>query len=222
MTSKHLNHALFLMALSVCLGFVFVCGASTVLAQTATNSSSAGTFDKRPLQNFYDKLINWRENEHNDIHHPFEYSFEATVGKDGKLTFDPANPTKFTGKPETEKIIKTGFAALSSSGMLKLLGVLQNQKLKFVASQDGTRFQFNAEMQQATEAKARSLRSALMVAIEAGKIVNDGDEEKEALELLNMTQVEATGNAVVIKAQMPNALAETLYQKYKNKAGAKK
>ncbi len=177
-------------------------------------------YNKKPLYEFRDKLVEWREAGQNNFYQQFQYSLAGTIDKEGKLAVE-GTPT-FNGDPKMREIIKTAVGSFSDSGMFKLLKDLQSKAVKITFMQDGNQFNVRLETMQETDRKAFGLASTLNLIIEGGKILNSGADDKDTFDLLNMAKVRSEGNLVVIDTVVPNQFAEALYQKYKKDLEEKK
>ena len=195
------------------------------------NPLPEGVYNKTPLYDFRDKLVEWREVGKNDLFQPFQYSLNGTIDKEGKLVVS-GNPT-FNGDPKMQEIIKLAMASFSDSGMLKLLTDLQSKAVKITFAQDGNQFLVRLETAQGTEKEARSLYNGINGAIELGKMFvargADGEpdpankqKELTTLELIKMAQLKREGNIIIIDTMVPNKFAEDMYQTYKKDLEEKK
>ncbi|HEV7642350.1 MAG TPA: hypothetical protein VGO50_00285 [Pyrinomonadaceae bacterium] len=210
-------------------------GNTNAVAQNTNKTPAAplpeGSYNKVPLYDFRDKLVEWREASQNNFYQQFQYSIAGTIDKEGKLTVD--GKPNFVGDPKMEEIIKLAVASFSDSGMMKLLNDLQSKAVKITFAQDGNQFLVRLETAQGTEKEAKSLYSGLNVALEIGKtlVKNGADEEADpvnkqkeltTLELMKMAQLKREGNIIIIDTMVPNKFAEDMYQTYKKDLEEKK
>jgi hypothetical protein len=211
-------------------------GNTNAVAQNANkppvNPLAEDAYNKAPLYDFRDKLVEWREISQNNFYQVFQYSLAGTIDKDGKLAVDEKS-IAFAGDPKMQEIIKLAVASFSDSGMLKLLKDLQSKAVKITMAQDGNQFVVRLETAQGTEKDARSLYNAINVAIEIGKITVARGADQEAdpvnkqkelatLELIKMAQLKREGNIIIIDTMVPNKFAEDMYQTYKKDLEEKK
>jgi hypothetical protein len=216
---------------ALCLSAMLLGSVFMATAQTPEQVNSDGVYNKMPLVDFRNELVEWRKNPKNDIYSPFQYTLEGTLGADGKLIVEKA-PT-FSGPAEIQQIVKLAVASFSDSGMLKLLKDLKSKKVKLTFAQDGNQFFFRLETEQDTEKEARNIFNGINAVIEIGKIfVARGIEEETdpvnkpkeqgTLELLKLMQLKKEGNIIVIDAAVPNKIAEDMYQAHKKDLEEKK
>ena len=196
------------------------------------NPLPEGAYNKKPLYDFRDKLVEWREISQNNFYQQFQYSVAGTIDKEGKLAIDEKS-IAFAGDPKMQEIIKLAVASFSDSGMMKLLKDLQSKAVKITFTQDGNQFNVRLETAQGTEKEARSLYSGLNVALEIGKAAvkygadsepDPANKQKEmtTLELMKMAQLKREGNIIIIDTTVPNKFAEDMYQTYKKDLEEKK
>jgi hypothetical protein len=184
-----------------------------------------GAFNKRPLKDFRDKLVVWREGGGVNIYQQFAYSLSGNIDKNtGKLTVKgvPA----FTGDPKMQEVVKAAFSAISDSGILRYLNGLGSNSVLVNFTQDGSQFNVGIESNVGSEAKARSVSSGLKVLIQAGIAKNQANVDEDAankrqandlstLELLKKLQVTNDGDKLLLNISAPNDFAESLYNSFK-------
>jgi len=198
---------------------------------TPKNPLAEDAYNKKPLYDFRDKLVEWREAGQNNFYGQFQYSLAGTIDKDGKLVVE--GTPAFNGDPKMQEIIKTAVASFSDSGMLKLLKDLQSKSVKITFVQDGNQFNVKLESEQDSDKNARSLYNTINLALEVGKIwvARGVDEEQDpknkqkeqtTLDLLKMAQLRREGNVIIIDTAVPNKFAEDMYQTYKKDLEEKK
>jgi len=189
-------------------------------------------YNKKPLYDFRNKLVDWRETGQNNLYQPFQYALAATIDKDGKLVVDEKSII-FNGDPKMQDIVKAAVASFSDSGMLKALKDLQSKSVKIIFAQDGNQFNVRLETEQGTEKDARIIYNGINMAIEMGKLFvahgvdqepDPANKQKEqtTLELLKLAQLKREGNIVIIETAVPNKFAEDMYQTYKKDLEEKK
>ena len=113
---------------AVLFGSVFMAAAQTpeqAESKPRNAANDENVYNKKPLVDFQQKLVDWRKDPQNDIYSPFQYTLEGTLGADGKLIVE--KPPVFTGPAEIQQIVKTAVAALSDSGMFKFLQDLKSK-----------------------------------------------------------------------------------------------
>lgn len=171
-------------------------------------------FNKQPLLDFRNRVVEWRDAQKNDLFQRFDYAFAAKI-KEGKLEIDEKS-LLFNGDSKMQEMVKAGVAAFSDSRILRVLEKMESQQVKITFAQDGSQFLVGLESLQPTDIKARTLSSTLNVVLEAGKILNSRNaDDKETLELLNMAQIGADGSKLTITVPVSNQFVEAFYQKYK-------
>lgn len=190
----------------------------------ATPNGKPGPYDynKRPLEDFRNSLVDWRDVQGNNLYQPFQYSIEATIDKDGKFAFAPGFEPQFQGDPKMGEMVKKAFGAFSDSGMLRLLKDLTGQKVKINFAQDGNQFNVSLESPQPSDSKAKSLSSVINIAIDIGRRINSDPDDKDTLALLNMAEVSSSGSTLIMKIPVKNDFVEAFYQKYKKDMEEKK
>lgn len=215
-------------------GSVFMAAAQTPEQAESKSKNAANdenVYNKKPLVDFRQKLVDWRKDPHNDIYSPFQYTLEGTLGADGKLIVEKA--PVFTGPAEIQQIVKTAAAALNDSGIFKLLKDLKSKIVKLTFAQDGSQFLFRLETDMDTEREAKSTFNGINMAIEIGKMhiargieeeTDPANKQKEqsTFELLKLTQLKREGSNIVFDIAVPNKIAEDMYQTFKKDLEEKK
>jgi hypothetical protein len=177
-------------------------------AARSENIKDTDVYNIRPLFDFRDKLIDWRK-EKNDLYRPFEYSLEATVDNHGYLVV--SGFPVFKGESQTQEIVKSAVAALSDSGLLKILSGAETKSVKILFTQDGKQFNCKFETAHDSEKLANRLAVALNLTVAVMKKQNEANDE--ASKLLQLVNIHNAGKTVIMNMTAPNQLAEAFLQK---------
>lgn len=208
---------------------------STTTATAQSNEPAEDIYNKKPLYDLLDKMVDFREVQQNNFYQPFQYSIAGTIDKDGKLVTEGV-PTFNGVDPKMQEIVKASVAAFSDSGMFKLLTDIQSKKVKITFVQDGNQFNVKLETEQESERKAKGLFNVFNIALGLGKNSISSDIAKElkqndpkraqreqvTLDLLSKANLRRDGSNIIIEATVDNSFAESMYQTYKKDLDEKK
>jgi hypothetical protein len=208
---------------------------TTTTATAQSSEPAEDIYNKKPLYDLLDKMVDFREVQQNNFYQPFQYSIAGTIDKDGKLVTEGV-PTFNGVDPKMQEIVKASVAAFSDSGMFKLLTDIQSKKVKITFVQDGNQFNVKLETEQESERKAKGLFNVFNIALGLGKNSVSSDIAKElkqndpkraqkeqvTLDLLNKANLRRDGNIIIIEAAVDNSFAESMYQTYKKDLDEKK
>jgi hypothetical protein len=177
-------------------GLVFTFAAFPLFAQE-NESRSAVAINKKPLQDLSSYVKDGIEKNGVNLSQPFKVVLDGALTESGTLDRQKSRYVLSEGDPQMIDVAKRSIEAAGDSGWFGYLRSLGGEKIKITLSQDENTVTGFIESEQATEAKAQTLVSAVNTMLSATKIALASRKEGKSLErektILNGVQKASAG-----------------------------
>lgn len=182
------------------------------------NRSSGHEINKRPLVDFARSVNDLLDKKQVDLESAFVVNAHGKLNEDGKL-----DPKSFrwgeisSQDPKIVGVVKGAIEAINDSGYLQYLNDLGGKDFNLLLQQNDSNISAVIHSEMLSETRARTVSSALglMVSIAKKAKSSDGTDQrdKDDLVLLDSATFEAVGKKLVIRFQVPKAIAQEMIQR---------
>ena len=139
----------------------------------------------------------------------FVIEAKVMVNERGGFVKGYPNYKQIDGDATAFDLVKMGLASFESEGYFKYLSELGGKEMSLRVEQDGVDFRVNCQVDLATEARAKSVRSAVSLAVDIAKSSrrNSTLSSREQNELLMMNNVKLSSDksSLLINFALPKA-----------------
>lgn len=180
--------------------------------------STGYEINKRPLVDFANFVNDLLDKKQVSLDSAFVINAGGRLTADGKL-----EPKSFrwgeisSQDPKMVDVVKYAIAAVNDSGYLQYLRDVSGKDFNLLLQQDDANISAVIQSEMESETRARSVSSALGLAVSIAKKAKSGDgadeKDREDLILLENATFEAAGKKIVIRFQVPKAIALPMIQR---------
>lgn len=201
----------------------------TVAAATPTPTPSPDPQDTRvdPVTGNVQNLRPWKElrvlvknkisSDGLDLQSNFVLKANVKLNKDGKIDPKTIKYSEVAGDKKLIKIVQEALAAFSDSGQLQVLKDLSGKDLSLEVTQDELNVSALVQSQVESPERATTLKSSLDLLIGIAKKLKSGekadDNDRDDLALLERAVIKAEGKNLIIRFDIPKAMAHQMIQK---------
>jgi len=181
--------------------FSLICGLLLTLAAFPVFAQNEeASFNKKPLQDFGQNVLDKVQKREVDLKSPFSLIMQGKLDEKGKFEKTTSKFTKSEGDVKIIEIAKQALIALSDSGLFFNWKQLGLDEVEISLIQTETEFSANFKSTFETVNRAKSTTSSLNMFLQMGKITVK-DEDSKAL--LENSKVESIGKDFLLKFSMP-------------------
>jgi hypothetical protein len=183
---------------------------TTTTANNLTGEEGKDGINTKPFKDLGIKYVDAIQKKDIDINAPFVIQIAAKVGADGKLV-NPTIVDKPQGDPKLIEVAKDAVSAFSDSRLLKVLYDGGARSIQITFAQDKDNLQAILKTDMGKEQSARSLQSAVNLAL-TFKAPKEGSDEAF---LMNQDHLkfDAVGKFFIINFVMPNSAKSEMIEK---------
>ena len=197
------------------------------MADVEAGASEAVTgvqINKKPLTDFADTVAALWESKEVDLNQDFRVVLNGVLTADGKLDKKKSkfDVSKQVGDPNMINIGKSALEAVSDSGWLQYLKLVNTDVDKFTATlfQDNDKVVVQISMVRKTPERAQTLSSGLNGIIMAGKLTAKNPSDERVL--LDGASTTAEKNTTLLNFVLPKPIAQEMITRKLREAQAKK
>ena len=180
--------------------------------------------NKKPLTDFADTVAALWESKEVDLNQDFRVVLNGVLTADGKLDKKKSkfDVSKQVGDPNMINIGKSALEAVSDSGWLQYLKLVNTDVDKFTATlfQDNDKVVVQISMVRKTPERAQTLSSGLNGIIMAGKLTAKNPSDERVL--LDGASTTAEKNTTLLNFVLPKPIAQEMITRKLREAQAKK
>jgi hypothetical protein len=202
---------------------IFASLACTVLLATVAAAQSPAPptdirINRRPLTDFGAYTRDKIESKSINLDAPFLIELTGKLDKSGKLDPTAAKYTKAEGDRAIVDVVKKAIESINDAGFFAYLTQLDNRSSSEIvirAAQDDTTFMASINLDSLTEARARTVASALNSMVTLAKSVKSRQDSASNDDILLLGSIAALseGKSIVIKFNMPKATVREMIER---------
>lgn len=152
-----------------------------------------------------------------DLQSNFVLKANVKLNKDGKIDPKTVKYSEVAGDKKLIKIVQEALAAFSDGGQLQVLKDLSGKDLSLEVTQDELNVSAVVQSQVESPERATTLKSSLDLLIGIAKKLKSGekadDNDRDDLALLERAVIKAEGKNLIIRFDIPKAMAHQMIQK---------